>query len=106
MNLDRRRRGPAVLRLLWSHDHHPAMAPLTHRGAEARIVREPDLVDRRPAGLDIQMDVLRQIATPRARQLLAKLAEGPENTQEEKNRKLMARYTLDDIEKLKLRRGE
>jgi WD40 repeat protein len=49
-------------------------------------------------------DVLRQIATPRARRLLAKLADGPADTQENRNRKLMAKWTLDGIEKLKLRR--
>jgi hypothetical protein len=48
------------------------------------------------------MDVLRQIATPRACQLLQKLAAGPQDTQEQKNRALMARYTLEDLMKLKL----
>jgi RNA polymerase sigma factor (sigma-70 family) len=48
------------------------------------------------------MDVLRQIATPRACRLLQKLADGPQDTQEQKNRSLMAKYTLDDLKKLKL----
>jgi WD40 repeat protein len=49
------------------------------------------------------IDVLKLIGSPRARRLLAKLAEGPEENQEQKNRKLMAKYALNNLEKLRVR---
>ena len=51
-------------------------------------------------------DVLRQIGTPPAQQLLRKLAEELEDVPENKNRKLRAQYTLEELEKLKIRRPD
>jgi hypothetical protein len=48
------------------------------------------------------MGVLRPIGTARAAQLLQKLAAGPQDTQQQKNRALMAKYTLDGLTKMKL----
>jgi RNA polymerase sigma factor (sigma-70 family) len=52
------------------------------------------------------IDVLYQIATPRARQLLARLTEGPGDTLEDRNRKTMAGFRLEELERLRLRRAE
>jgi hypothetical protein len=52
------------------------------------------------------IDVLYQIATPRARRLLARLTEGPGDAPEDRNRKTMAGYRLEELEGMGLRRGE
>jgi RNA polymerase sigma factor (sigma-70 family) len=50
------------------------------------------------------LDVLYQIATPAAQRVLEKLAQGPDDTPEVRNRRQMARYRLEDLRKARLRR--
>jgi RNA polymerase sigma factor (sigma-70 family) len=51
------------------------------------------------------IDVLYQIATPRAQRLLARLAESPGDTLEIQNRKTMAGFRLEELQHIRLRRA-
>jgi hypothetical protein len=56
--------------------------------------------------LYVAPQVLRQIATARARRLLARLADGPEENSEQAGFKRQARSLLEELDKLKVRRAE